>query len=313
MSAAFDIGVERFDPSLASKLAGLQFDPQISMAELDRERVGAQGAQNLEDIRNWYNEVLASQATAKQRDAAIISAGVGSVGDAAAKIVSSLGGGANPGAGVVGAAGTEAAGTLAAIGAAGNEYNEDIRPLLEAEGRGVSAREMAMQSQRAREVAAQIMALKGQRGAAEAGLQIDIQKMNNELAQQGFQNELAVEQTIQAGRMGNLNIKEQELRNQLLGEQIKAAENAPEPGAFVPWAKLPLADKQSVVNSSISQVLGPQGGLIMSPQRTFELARQRAVTLGYNNPQMLAMLKQAIREAHARSRSRGEWVKAKPL
>ena len=170
-----------------------------------------------------------------------------------------------------------------------------------------------MQSQRAREVAAQIMALKGERGATEAGLQLDIQKMNNELAQQGFQNELAVEQTIQAGRMGNLNIKEQELRNQLLGEQIKAAENAPEPGAFVPWAKLPLADKQSVVNSSISQVLGPQGGLIMSPQRTFELARQRAVTLGYNNPQMLAMLKQAIREAHARSRSRGEWVKAKPL
>jgi hypothetical protein len=313
-ATALTNGVERYDSELASRLAGLQFDPQIRMAELERERVTAQGPQNLADIKNWYDEVLASQATAKQRDAAIIASGVGSVGDAAAKVVSSLGGGANPGAGVVGAAGAEAAGTLAALGAAGNEYNEDIRPLLQAEGAGVSAREMAMQSQRAREVAAQIMNLRGQRGAAEASAGLDIQRMNNELAQQDFQNNLAVEQTIQAANMAGLQLEEAKLRNTLLGQQVQqGSQPQPQPGDFVPWAKLPLPDRMSIVNSAISQVVGPQGGLIMSPAKTFQLARQRAVTLGYNNPQMLSMIRQAVREAHARSKAKGEWVKAKGI
>lgn len=299
------------DAKDADRLAGLQFDPQLRDAETLARELPVQGAQNLADIKNWYSQVLASQGKAAIRDAALTEQGIASVGGATSGILGSLGGTANEGAGMIGAAGVDAAASLGALGTSNAQYQEDVRPLLEAESTGVSARELALQRNRAKEVANQIINLRGQRGQAKGAAEMDIRRYNDEMAQRDFQNNLAIAQTVQAAKMGGVDLESQQLRNELMRRDLN--QKPTDPGAFIHWDKLPLPDRANMVSSIMGNVLGPQGGLIMSPKKTYESARKRAISMGYNNPQLLAMIRVGINEAWARSKSRGEWRKARPI
>jgi hypothetical protein len=310
--AAGAFGLAPLPANYAETTAGIQFDAPIREALIERDRLKAQGPQNQRDIGNWYEQVLGSVGKAATRDAAINADAQESMGTVTGSILSSLGGGANPGAGVVGAAGAEAVGTLKALGSAQEQYNEDVQPLLRAEAAGVSTREAANQSNMARQIADKIINLRGQRGQAETLAGMEALKYNNDIAQQGFQNTLATEQTALGAEMSGLDKRAQQLRNQLMEKEL----NTPAPGeapAFVAWPKLQLPDKMNIVNSVMTSVLGPQGGLIAGPRQTFESAKRRAISMGYNNPQLIAMLRTAINDAHRRSKAKGEWGKAKPL
>jgi hypothetical protein len=83
--------------TLAAKLADLKYGADIKDAEASVARQPGQAAQDLHDIENWYGQVTGAQKTAAGRDSAITKAGVGSIRDAVARIVSSLGGSANSG------------------------------------------------------------------------------------------------------------------------------------------------------------------------------------------------------------------------
>lgn len=203
-------GAKLFGADVAENLAGLQFDTPIRDIGIQQDRMKQTNEQNLADVGNWFGQVLKSQGAASARDAAINDAAVGSVRDAGAAILGAIGGEAAGGAGTVGAANAQAVGTLEALGANQEAYNEDLRPLLEAERAGAKSRERAMGTSRAQDLANRLVSLQEERGRAKAGLQFEIDKSNNSIldnrntrameirqanngiAQQNFQNALGL-------------------------------------------------------------------------------------------------------------------------
>jgi hypothetical protein len=232
-------GSHSIDPAYADKMAGLQYDGQI--ADLADQIKGApeQGAQNLHDIQHWYDLVQASQKTAGVRDAAAGQAGVGSIRDANAAILSSLGGAANPAGATVAAAGLGDMGTLEANAVTQNEYNTDLAPILKLEQSGALAHETARQSQLAAELASQMRNLKGERGQAVATNQYGILKDNNAASDNYFSRLMAIKAQNAAGAQSNFGNRRSVVEDQiaatlngikataaLTSAQAKAAQNA---------------------------------------------------------------------------------------
>lgn len=201
-----DDGASLFNaPALAKTLAGMEFDPAIADIVAAQGVTGRQNKQNEADVANWYSQVLGSQETARGRDAAIGKAATGSVQDAAQAIISSLGGSANEGAGMVGAAGEAAVGTLGALGAAQDQYNADIRPLLQAEKAGSLSRERALGSNRIHDLAVKLASARGQKGQAQAAKQFEIQQANNQVLDNRLQARLGIMQANNATRQQRFN------------------------------------------------------------------------------------------------------------
>lgn len=194
--------------SLADKLAGLAHDTQIHDLGVQAQRQGADAGQSLEDIHHWYDQVGAARGTAATRDHAISDAGQQSVRDAVAGIVSSLGGSANQGSGQVGAAGAEQAGLLAALGSNEDQYNADLKPLLAGESAGALTRQQATNTKSAQDIQQQILDQQGARGQDKANAVLQIlgenatrRGSNNQLAQNRFQDNLAVQQAQEAAML----------------------------------------------------------------------------------------------------------------
>jgi hypothetical protein len=234
---------------LANQLAGLEYDQDIRDLGIAQQRHPVQAAQELKDIDHWYDEVLASQETARGRDAAIHDAGVGSVRDATSRIVSSLGGSANEGAGLVGASGLDQVGLLEALGTAQEQYNADMRPLLKAEGAGAQTRQVARNREEAQEIRNKLLGLIGQRGQKRAELQYNIglqrQDRADRLGQQRFQNALALQEAQMAAE--SLGLKKLETMAGIQQTRQKAATG---------WAAMSPADKAAVAGDARMAVFG---------------------------------------------------------
>jgi hypothetical protein len=201
----------------ADKLAGLEYDTQLRDLGIEKARQPVQQRQNEADIGNWYDQALTSQATAGERDKEINAAGTASVTDAVSRILSSLGGGANEGAGVVGAAGATAVGTLAALGSNQERYNADLVPLLQTERSGALSRERAMGSTRAQDLALKLSGLQGEKGASRASHQLEMQQYNNEIRDRRLERLMQI-------RAANNSLAQQQFQNKLaLGEADMAA------------------------------------------------------------------------------------------
>jgi peptidoglycan hydrolase-like protein with peptidoglycan-binding domain len=276
-----DIGTDMPETS-ADHIAGLQFDAQINQAQRAIEQAAVQDPQNLHDIEHWYGQVLGSERTAAGRDTEISGAGKTSVGDAVAKIVASLGGSANEGAGLVGAAGADAVGMLSALGANQDQYNQDIQPLIQAESAGARARELASQHERSTERAGQLSDLRGQRGAASAAALLEIRDKNNALAQQRFQNKLALEQAREAAALSGLKIKG------------KAA--APGKGSF---AGTSANQKLGIMQTAVQTIAGPDGKLRVDIPRAVQLVNNIIAGAGWDrhNPAVLNYRNQILMSA----------------
>lgn len=267
-------GAQLFGGDVAEKLAGLQYDTPIRDLGIEKSRMGRTNEQNLADVKNWFGQVLGSQKTAATRDAAITKAGVGSVRDAGAAILSAIGGEASEGAGMAGAANASAVGTLEALGANQAQYNEDLRPLLEAEKAGASAREKALGTSRAQDLANRLIAMQGEKGRAQAGFQfeidqanngirdtraqraLEIRQANNGIAQQNFQNALALAQAQMGAAVTGIEIEKGVAELQGVGSK---------PTSY-PFAKAPQSQRQQAFDMSVARLQRPDGRPVPYPQ-----------------------------------------------
>lgn len=200
--------------------AALGFDSGISDAQHVIDKTQAQGAQNQQDIASWMHQVQASQGTAAKRDTAASAAGNASIDAASKAILSSLGGAANEGSSEVAGAAQNGANELAALGANEDQYNADLAPLLKSQQADMAHNEQAQNSQDVSDARQKLTDLVTQRGAAKATAADQATQMNNAIRdnqvsrlmqivsanngtrQQGFQNKLALAQTI-AGIQAN--------------------------------------------------------------------------------------------------------------
>jgi hypothetical protein len=239
--------------SMADQIAGGEFDPQIHDLSVQQARQPLQGAQDLQDIGHWYDQVLGSEATARSRDSAASAAGVNSIRDAVAKIVGSLGGSANQGAGLVGAAGADQVGSLEAQGVSQDQYNNDIRPLLREQAAGARSRQVANNEKDAQDIAQSMLEKVGARGQKKGETMMTIREYNNSLKQQGFQNRLALEQAKEAAMMSGLKVMD--AAGMLPGSKSKA--KLPK-GAF---ANTTPSQKAKLYQTIVSTIQNPNGQL----------------------------------------------------
>ncbi len=218
-------GAKLFGPGVAEAQAGMQFDPQILGLRDLANKSPLDTAQHVKDIGSWYGQVLSSLKTAGERDAALQSAAVNETTENTADIMSALGGSANAGSGLVGAAGAEAAGTLGALGLAQDQYNQDLRPLLEAEAAGQKVREQAAGSARLSDLQLQIQAALGQRGQAQVVNQFGIDQANNQVLDNRAQRAMEILQANNNARQVNFQNK-YGVETTKLGAQVSGAKVA---------------------------------------------------------------------------------------
>jgi hypothetical protein len=213
------------DPKMADAIAGQQFDPQIREAQFQLAKDPIQGKQNLTDIGSWYQQVLDSQKTAAGRDTAASHAGVASITDAAKALAASFGGSANMGASNIAETAQNGIDTQTALGTVQDQYNNDLRPILQNEKAGMLTNQTNKDQNLTRADQLALENFQGQRGQAltaaqlqirdannslsgnRANMLVGIKGSNNALAQQGFTNSLALAQAQIAAMMSGLQIQ----------------------------------------------------------------------------------------------------------
>lgn len=193
---------------LANAGAGAQFDPQIHDVQQLIAQEPVDASQHLHDINSWYGQIQNALGTAGKRDTAATRAGVSSLGDAVSSILSSLGGKANAGAANVGATGANDVGTLQALGTSQDMLNNDLAPIFAQEKASTSRDQANKDALGKTALVQQLEDLQGQRGQAVTSQRdsvlMQILGQNNSLAQQGFQNRLAVQQAGEAAQLNGL-------------------------------------------------------------------------------------------------------------
>lgn len=204
----------------AQALAQEQFQPQINEQQLLVNRDPVQSAQNEQDVKDWYNQVLAAQGAAGSKDQAATTAGVNSTNAATQALVQSLGGSANQGAGEAAAAGQNASGTLQAIGAAQQGLDSELAPILQAQAAQQKTSQANIDQAKQQTDKQALQDLQGQMGNAQTSAQMQLQSANNSLdqsRQQALQNILEY----------NNSLGQQKYQNQLgmMSAQIAAAMN----------------------------------------------------------------------------------------
>jgi len=218
-------GAALLTPGYADSLAGAQYDNQVSELNRQQSRTQQQGAQDLQDIGNWYGQVQAALDQARQRDQAATDAAGAHVDANTQALIQSLGGDANAGSGLVGAAGSDQAATLRDVGAAHTQYESDMAPLLAGESADARVRQQHTNSAQLADIGAQLANAQHDRGLAKSNAMYDISKYNNDirdnrtnrllqilntnnaLAQQRFGNRMSIESAQQAAALTGAKIQ----------------------------------------------------------------------------------------------------------
>lgn len=296
-------GAQKLDPTLASKIAGLQFDPQIADYNRLIKQQPIQGAQNVHDITNWYKQVTSAFNTAKDRASGVGQSAASGISNATQAILASMGGNANSGASGIAGAGADAAAMQSGIGEAQTNYLNDMQPLLQSEAAGAKTNETNRQSNLASDLAAKLAALKGQRGSAQASASLDISKYNNDVANQDYSNALNLDTYNNQARNQNwnnsLSAETNRIAALLTGAQVK---NTTAGSSFTPWAKLDPAQRDDLIKAALSKVTGGQNELIYDPVTAMQRASKWLVSNGYaagGNPNIKSALQVGISRANA--------------
>jgi len=274
------------DPSTADAMAGQQYDSQIADARAALAKDPTLAKQHTADIGSWYGQVLGSQKNAAARDSNVYTAAGNSLGDAGQALVASLGGGANAGAGDVAAATADAQGTQGALQTAEDQYNNDLRPLLQNEKADMLLNQTNRdtgQQQTDQQAVDNLLGARGQAktaaqaqidqennalSQARASMGVDIRNANNGLAQQGFNNALALAQAQIAAMMSGLQVKTSEAK---LGKTL-------DPNSFQ-YASPTV--KNNAFQQALASLYDPKSGakLNLTPQQA--AARVNGVLSGF--------------------------------
>lgn len=194
-------------------------ESRSSLIESDIERMTKQGEHNVAQIGAWYDQVLASQAKAAERDKQFGAAAVQSAQDVGQAILSSIGGEAAEGAGMVGASTNANVGNLQAMEHIQNQYNEDVRPIFEAEKASQMTREQGASASRLRDLNRQLVETKLQASADEANLRYNVWQQNNAILNSRLDREMAI-------RQYNQGLPQQRFGNQVTLAQMALAAQA---------------------------------------------------------------------------------------
>ena len=197
----------------------IQGDSRVNLVEKDIARMGEQNKHNVAQIGGWYDQVLASQAKAAERDKQFGEAAVQSATDVGSAILASIGGEAAEGAGMVGASTAANVGNLGAMETIQNQYNEDLRPILEGEKASQMTREQGAGANRLRDLNRQLVETRLQASADEANLRYNVWQQNNAILNGRLDRELAI-------RQYNAGLPQQRFQNQLTLAQTALAAQA---------------------------------------------------------------------------------------
>ena len=288
-------GAQMFDPGFADQMAAA-YDPMISNLQRNREAALRAAEMNAQETRGWYDQVVGSLGKAAGRDKQINSAARESMTDATQAILSSLGGVANEGAGVVGAAGTEAVGTIAALGSAQEQYNEDLAPLLQGEGAGMATRVRSQGSKNAAELASRLAEAQGQRGGARAEAMLQIAQMNNDIrngrADRSMQLRQYNDQLAQQGFNNQMTMAQAQLAALGLDAQLRGGGRSPAATSY-PYAKAPQSTRVGATNQATDAIQG------MSYPEALQTVNQILRGYGWSlkNPAVLSLRNQILAEA----------------
>lgn len=269
-------------PSTAQDIAGAQYDPQIAAAQLQLQLDPGQFAQNLKDITSWYGQVQAAQKTAATNVASMGGSGTGSIGDAAAALAASLGGSANQGAHDIAQSGDIAKGTEAALAQAANTYEQNMGPILAAEGAEQKVNQQnkdatqlladrsalaALQSSRGQAAQAALAQITGENNSlaqARAQMAASLIGANNSTKQQAFSNNLALLNAEAAAQSMGIDTQQKlaELAN--TASEIRARSVRNDQPAYA--ANHPFKYYQQHDPTFLSEVASKAGGSLVDAQ-----------------------------------------------
>lgn len=243
----------------AQALAQEQFQPQINEQQLLVNRDPVQAAQNEQDVKDWYNQVLNAQQAAGTADTAATQQGVNATNQQTQALIASLGGSANQGSGEAAAAGQNASGTLQAIGAAQQGLDSQLAPILQAQAAQQRIDQANTDQAKTQADQLALQSLQGQEGNAQTQAQMQLQGANNsidEARQQALQNIIEY----------NNSLKQQKYQNQLglMSAQIAAAMNG-----------VNMAKDQAEANyyNARGQYYGGGGGSARSASQLSDIAK----------------------------------------
>lgn len=299
-----------------------------NLIESDIARERKQSAQNVQEVGGWYNQVLDSQARAAERDKQFGASAVQSAQDVGQAIMSSIGGEAAEGAGMVGASTNANVGGLQAIAFAQDEFNSELRPILEAEKASQMTREKNAGSARIHDLNRSLIQAKTQASADEANLRYQIWQANNQilnqrldreigirqynqaLPQQRFQNNVTLAQMAMAGQAQNFNqdLQGKQFAAGVIANQQKAITEAMKQRAASVkqkgkgWGGTSFKDKQSFINDFYGSIMNADGtGLAegMTPQKAIQIAQNQIRMYGWNpnNPQIQSAIMSVLQQA----------------
>jgi len=268
---------QKLSSSLADQIAGLQFDPQIADTNQQIKQTGANNAQALADINNWYAKIQQQNTAAGQANATS-NQQIAATQSASDQALGSIAGGASNAAGTQLAAQSSANEALTHLLAATDSmYHSNETPILSQAAAGSAAAQQASGNAALSALQSTLSSLQGQRGQAKGAAMEQIIQQNNALAQQRFSNSLAkqqaaagIQQLIGNNALMHLKIQSQKLSNKTQQQQTAAATG------FTPWVKLTAPQRVSVIQNAI---FSPNG-----TKRPLGKARAILLGLGYGGP-----------------------------
>jgi hypothetical protein len=182
---------KRLGKGYADALAGVQFDAPIHDIKSLIDRLGPQNAQAINDLSHWFGNVSQLNAQAGARSGQIANEVAGNQDQAVQGLMAALGGGANPANQNIAALEANDSGYQRVLGGIQQQYHANMDPILAGAEANAKEREQRLNLTQMQDYQLQLADLLGQRGQAKATNQLEVDKYNNELAQQWFQNKLA--------------------------------------------------------------------------------------------------------------------------
>jgi len=259
---------KKLDTGMADTLAGLQYDAPIHDVKTLIDRLGPQNAQALADISNWFGQAQAANMQAGSRNAGIANDVAANQDAAVQGLMASLGGGGNDANAAIAVTQLNDSGLQRVLGGIEQQYHNDTDPLLAQAAATAQAAEQRRNLQQMQDYQLQLADLLGQRGQAKASNLLELNKYNNELAQQQFQNMLAKVQAGQAAASLGLDLRAKKAQLKQAKAQSKR-----DSGKFIPWNRLNPAEKTQLLQAAVYDPTGAK--------RPLAKARSYLVSLGY--------------------------------
>ncbi len=283
---------QKLGKGYADALAGVQFDAPIHDIKTLIERLGPQNQQAINDLTHWFGQVSELNTRAGQRSGQIAEDVAGRQDQAVQGLMAALGGGANDANAQLAQLQANDGGYQRVLGGIQEQYHSDMDPILAEAGANAKEREQRLNLTQMQDYQLQLADLLGQRGQAKAANQMEVDKYNNELAQQWFQNKLAKLNAALGAQAAGVDMQ---VKQAQLGQARQESRAAKNPAQNV-WRKMNPAQRDELLQRATGAHLRPDGTMVA--QRSYKEAQRwlsgvlKSPVGSGKNPGLLTMLYQ---------------------